>query len=224
MSTLLKALKVFHIKKHHKPQMHCKQGKREHGLNVAVMYKEVFPIAVWSLKQSIETHEDMIDTPARLRYEEHPSPLSISISEPHSCHFCIKMNGMIFKGLNKDITAKTQRQLTKLHTGKLCPDLQSHQDRKLCRILLVSSVFYLTKKIQKYWHITFKAAFILIQPFHSPVWSYFSLYGESFNLKIDFKMKYISSQIFVSRIKSPDSGRSSPENKLLHSVWAKVLT
>lgn len=156
MSTLFNSLKVFHIKKNHKTQMHCKQGKREHSLSGAIVYKEVFPILIWPPNKSTGAHEDMINTPVRPRYQEHPSPLTNSISEQHCCHFCIKMNGWVFRGLNEDMMATIQRQLTKLYTGKLCPDMQSHQDRRLCRIVLISSVFYLTRKFWKYWHIPFK--------------------------------------------------------------------
>lgn len=166
----------------------------------------------------------MINTPVSPRHQEHPSPLSISISEQHSWRFCIKMNGWIFKGLNEDMMATIQRQLTKLHPGKLCPHMQSHQDGRLCRIVLTSSVLYLTRKFWKYWRIPFKAAFILIEHFHSAVWNYFSLCGYIFNLKTDLKIKYIYSQIFVFRIKSPDSDRTSPENKLFHWGRAKVST
>lgn len=98
MSTLFNALKVFHIKKNHKTQMHCKQGKREHSLSGAIVYKEVFPILIWPPNKSTGAHEDMINTPVRPRYQEHPSPLSISISEQHSCHFLHQNVWLGFQG------------------------------------------------------------------------------------------------------------------------------
>lgn len=192
------------------------------------MYKEVFPLSgflsVWPPNKRTGAREDMINTPVRPRYQEHPSPLSICILEQHRCHFWVKMNGWIFRGLNEDTMATGQRQRTKLHPGKLHPDKQSHQAGRLFRIVLISSVFYLTRKFRKYWHIPFKAAFISIEQFHFAVGNYISLCGYIFNLKIDLKIKYIYLQIFVFRIESPDSDRTSAGNKLFRSEQGKVLT
>lgn len=67
MSTLFNALKVFHVKKNHKTQLHCKQGNREHSLSGATAYK-VFPTS----NKPTGALEDVINTPARPRCQEHP--------------------------------------------------------------------------------------------------------------------------------------------------------
>lgn len=166
MSTPFNALKVFHIKKNHKTQLHCKQGNTEHSLSGATVYKELFPIS----NKPTGALEDVINTPVRPRYQEHPSPLSINISEQHSCHLLHPNEWLDFEG--------AQRRTDGCHTETAdkilhCPDMQSHQDGRLCRIMLISSVSYLTRKCRKCWHIPFKAAFILLEHLHSAVWNYF---------------------------------------------------
>lgn len=103
--------------------MRCKQSRREHSLSGAVTYKEVIPISdslsARPPNQPAGAHGGMINSPVRLRYRGHPSPPGISISEQHSCHFCVQMNGWIFKGLKEDVMAAKQRQLTKFHTKAL---------------------------------------------------------------------------------------------------------
>lgn len=102
--------------------MRCKQSGREHSLSGAVTYK-VFPISdslsARPPNQPAGAREGRTNTPVRPRYQGHPSPPGISISEQHGCHFCVQMNGRIFKGLEGDVMAAKQRQLAKFHAKAL---------------------------------------------------------------------------------------------------------
>lgn len=78
----------------------------------------------------------------------HPSGpgtgMSFSFRQQHSRAAQLVVS--IFEGLREDTIASLQRQLTKPHAGKPHPDTQPHQEGRLCRTVLISSVFYLTKK------------------------------------------------------------------------------
>lgn len=97
MSTLFNSLKAVCIKKNHKNQVHCKQDRREHS--GASAYK-VFPVSnllsVWPPDKPAGAHEGMINPPVRPRHQGHPSLPGISISEQHSCHFCIENKWLDF--------------------------------------------------------------------------------------------------------------------------------